>query len=84
MSDKISEKIIIPRLKELRLESSLMQRHLAEYLGCTQQTYSRYENGELQLPLSYLIRLTHFYDASTDFILGLTDVRKRPAPPMIH
>lgn len=77
----MQEKFIIPRLKELRFESGLRQRHLAEFLGCTQQNYSRYESGELQIPLLYLIELTAFYDASTDYILGLTDVRKRPAPP---
>lgn len=78
------EKFIIPRLKELRYESSLQQRHLAEYLGCTQQTYSRYESGEIQIPLLYLMELTAFYDASTDYILGLTDVRKRPPPPIYY
>ncbi|MCM1022827.1 MAG: helix-turn-helix transcriptional regulator [Prevotella sp.] len=77
----MSENFTIPRLKELRLENSLMQRHLAEYLHCTQQTYSRYENGGLQISLPHLISLTYFYDVSTDYILGLTDVRKRPSPP---
>lgn len=74
------DKITILRLKELRCESGLHQRHLAEYLGCSQQTYSRYESGELQFPISLLIKLTYFYDVSTDFILDLTDVRTRPVP----
>lgn len=77
----MSEKFTIPRLKELRQEKNICQRHVAEYLGCTQQTYSRYEIGVLQISLPHLIKLTYFYDASTDFILGLTDVKKRPAPP---
>ncbi|MCX4256096.1 MAG: helix-turn-helix transcriptional regulator [Oscillospiraceae bacterium] len=77
----MSEKFTIPRLKELRGEHGFYQRQVAEYLGCTQQTYSRYEISELQLPLPLLIKLTYFYDVSTDFILGLTDIRKRPAPP---
>lgn len=77
----MSEKFTIPRLKELRQERSFCQRQIAEYLGCTQQTYSRYEISELQISLPLLIKLTYFYDVSTDFILGLTDVRTRPAPP---
>ena len=74
------EKFTIPRLLSLRLENNLLQRNVSDYLGCTQQCYSKYELGELQLPLPYLIKLTFFYDASSDFILGLTDIRKRPAP----
>ncbi|MBD5145918.1 MAG: helix-turn-helix transcriptional regulator [Ruminococcus sp.] len=70
----------VPRLIELRVENRLYQRHLAKYLGCKQQTYSRYETGELQLPLPFLAKLTYFYDVSADFILGLTDDRTRPAP----
>lgn len=74
------EKFTLPRLLALRLENELLQRHVSKYLGCTQQTYSRYEVGELQLSLPFLIKLTHFYDVSADYILGLTDVKKRPAP----
>lgn len=76
----MSEKMSVPRLTELRVENMLYQRHLAKYLGCKQQNYSRYETGELQLPLPFLAKLTYFYDVSADFILGLTDDRKRPAP----
>ena len=74
------EKMSVPRLISLRRENNLYQHHLAKYLGCKQQTYSRYETGELQLPLPFLVKLTYFYDVSTDFILGLTDDRKRPVP----
>ena len=79
----MSEKFTIPRLLSLRLEHNLLQRHLAEFLGCTQQTYSRYELGDLQLSLPFLIKLTQFYDVSSDYILGLTDIKKRPAPSII-
>ncbi len=61
------------RLKELRSDNHLYQRQLAEYLHCTQQTYSRYETGELQPSLSVLERLAEFYETSVDFILRLTD-----------
>lgn len=74
------EKMSVPRLIELRVENKLYQRHLAKYLGCKQQTYSRYEIGELQLPLPFLAKLTYFYDVSADYILGLTDDRTRPVP----
>lgn len=64
------------RLKELRSENRLYQRQLAEYLHCTQQTYSRYETGELQPSLSVMERLAEFYETSVDFIMRLTDEKK--------
>lgn len=61
------------RLKELRYANHLYQRQLAEYLHCTQQTYSRYETGELQPSLLVMERLAEFYETSVDYIMRLTD-----------
>ncbi len=65
------------RLKALRMENKLLQRQVAEYLHCTQQTYSRYETGDLQPPLQVLAQLAIFYDTSVDYIIGMTN-RKTP------
>ena len=64
------------RIKELREDNDLSQRELAEYLHVKQNTYSQYENGQRQLPISCLIALAEFYKTSTDYILGLTDNKK--------
>lgn len=64
------------RIRELRDSNHLYQRQLAEYLHCTQQTYSRYETGELQPSLLVMERLADFYDTSVDYIMGLTDEKK--------
>lgn len=64
------------RIKELREQNSLIQRNLAEFLGCTQQTYSRYETAELEPSLTVLEKLARFYDTSVDYIMGLTDVKE--------
>ncbi len=61
------------RIRDLREDSDLTQKEVADYLKIKQNTYSQYENGQRQLPLEYLIALAKFYDTSTDFILGLTD-----------
>ena len=61
------------RLKELRYTNHLYQRQLAEYLHWTQQTYSRYETGELQPSLLVMERLAEFYETSVDYIMRLTD-----------
>lgn len=68
------------RLKELREDRDIHQQTIAEYLHIRQNTYSQYENGQRQLPLTQLIQLAQFYCTSTDYILGLTD-EIAPYPP---
>lgn len=66
------------RLKDLREDRDLPQKHLAAELHISQNTYSQYETGTRQLPIDILIKLSRFYDVSTDYILGLTnDPRRR-------
>ena len=67
------------RIKDLREDRDLTQREIADYLHIKQNTYSQYENGQRQLPISVLIALAKFYQTSTDYILGLTD-EKKPYP----
>ena len=67
------------RIKDLREDSNLTQEDIAQYLHIKQNTYSQYENGQRQLPLSCLIALARFYKTSTDYILNLTDT-KDPYP----
>ena len=61
------------RIRDLREDHNLTQADVAKYLHVKQNTYSQYENGLRQLPLSHLIALAKFYQTSTDYILGLTD-----------
>ena len=63
------------RLKDLREDADLTQAQIAEFLHIRQSTYSQYENGQRQIPISALIRLAQFYSTSTDYILGLTSNR---------
>lgn len=64
------------RIRDLREDRDLTQSDLAKLLGCTQQTYSRYESGEITIDIYNLIKLADFYGTSCDFLLGLTDVSK--------
>lgn len=65
----------IERIRELREDSDLLQKDIAEVLGTTQQVYSRYEKGENEIPVRHIITLARFYNVSADYILGLTDKR---------
>lgn len=58
-------------IRELREDNDLTQSEVAKVLGTTQQVYSRYENGENELPIRHLITLCKFYKVSADYILCL-------------
>ena len=64
------------RIRDLREDNDLLQKHLAAYLICRQQTYSRYETGEVEPPLDVMEKLAYFYDTSVDYLMGLTDEPK--------
>ena len=65
------------RMRELREDNDLLQKHIAEYLHCTQVSYSRYESGTMDIPSQVLIDLAKFHKTSTDYILGLSDERQK-------
>lgn len=64
------------RVRELREDSDLLQKDLAEYLCCSQVCYSRYELGLRDIPTEVLIKLARYYDVSIDYILGITDTKR--------
>ena len=64
------------RLRDLREDADLLQRDLAGYLQCSQVSYSHYELGKRDIPTDVLIKLAAFYQTSTDYLLGLKEVRK--------
>lgn len=47
-------------------------------IGVVQQTYAQWELGNRQPKLQELIRLAQHFNVSTDWLLGLTDVRIQP------
>lgn len=65
------------RIRDLREDKDLTQQKMAEFLNISQTTYSRYENGNLDVPSVVLIKLAGFHKVSIDYILGQTDNPKR-------
>ena len=64
------------KLKDIREDRDLFQKDIAKILNVSQQTYSRYESGEISIDKNSLIKLALFYNTSVDFLLDLTDERK--------
>ena len=64
---------VYKRIGDLREDHDLSQEKLAEILNVSQSTYSRYENGRLDIPTEILIALSKYYKVSVDYLLGLKD-----------
>ena len=64
------------RIRDLREDRDLTQTQVAKMLGMSQTGYSKYETGENDIPTHALIALAKLYHASTDYILGLTDIKQ--------
>ena len=63
-------------IRDLREDRDLKQIEIANILGTSQQHYSKYENGEYEMPIRALMALADYYCVSTDFILGRTECRE--------
>jgi len=54
---------------DLRIDNDIKQGVIAKELNVTQATYSRYETGSIDIPVSTLIRLAGYYHTSVDYLL---------------
>ena len=64
---------VIFKLKMIEEDS---QNEIAKILNCSQTTYSRYETGDLNIPVDSLIKLAIYFNTSIDYLTGLTDEKK--------
>lgn len=61
------------RLKELRLSKNLSQMQLSVLTGLSQSAIAKWELNKTEPTASALITLSHFFNESTDYLLGLID-----------
>lgn len=57
------------KLKTLRVNKGISQIVIADYLGISQRSYSRYESGVNEPSLDTLKRIAHYFDVSIDYLL---------------
>ena len=63
-------------LKFLRENNDYIQEDIANKLGITRQSYSRWETEELLIPYYQLNELANIFNSSMDYIMGLTRINK--------
>ena len=66
------------RIADLRNMSGLTQKELCDKSNIPYSTLSRIERGEItNVSNDILIKLSNFFNVSTDYLLGLTNVKFR-------
>lgn len=65
------------RLEDLRIDHDKTQKEIADLLDCQREVYRRYEQGIRSIPIDLLMKLADYYDVSIDYIVGLTNTKKR-------
>jgi transcriptional regulator with XRE-family HTH domain len=59
------------RLKQLRKENGITMEDLAEEIGTTKSTISRYENNKREPKKHFIEKTAEYFNVSTDYLLGL-------------
>lgn len=70
-------------LKKLREAKNLTLRDLAPIANTTHSQLSRVENGKAKLKQKQILQLSHFFNVSADYLLGLSDI-PNPEPHKFH
>ena len=64
------------RIRNMREDRDLTQTNMAEYLNIHQTTYSDYELGNLNIPITVIIRMADYFETSIDYLVNQTDEQK--------
>jgi len=65
------------RLKELRLQNSLTQKNMADYLKITVTAYQNYEYDKREMGITSLTTLADYFNVSVDYLIGRSDNPQR-------
>ena len=63
------------RIKQLRNEKNIKQDVLANLLNLEVAGVSKLETGRVPLKDEYIIKLSEYFEVSTDYLLGKSDIR---------
>ncbi len=71
-------------LKKYRIMKGLTQEDVAEYLGITAQSVSKWERGESCPDITFLPALANIFETSVDLLLGMDTIRAEETRRGIH
>ena len=62
------------RIRQLRIKQNLTQKELADKIGITASTVTKYENGSLEPNISCIKSLSKLFNVTTDYLLGMKGI----------
>ena len=71
-------------IKKYRIQKELTQEDVAEYLGITAQSVSKWERGESYPDITLLPALANIFETSVDLLLGMDTIRAEETRLNIH
>lgn len=71
-------------LKKYRILKNLTQEDVAEYLGITPQSVSKWERGESYPDITFLPALANIFETSVDLLIGMDTIRAEETRYNIH
>lgn len=71
-------------IKKYRISKDLTQEDVAEYLGITAQSVSKWERGESYPDITFLPALANIFETSVDLLLGMDTIRAEETRYNIH
>ena len=71
-------------LKKYRILKELTQEDVAEFLGITPQSVSKWERGESYPDITFLPALANIFETSVDLLLGMDTIRAEETRYNIH
>lgn len=71
-------------LKKYRIQKELTQEDVAEFLGITAQSVSKWERGESYPDITLLPALANIFETSVDLLLGMDTIRAEQTRLDIH
>ena len=63
------------RIKELREQKGVSQLSLGLRVGCSQNTISKIENGDVEARASVLVEMAKYFGVSVDYLLGVSNIK---------
>ena len=66
--------IIINRLRNLIDNTGKSRETIAKNIGCDTSTITKHYNGDRQITLDFVVRYAQYFNVTTDYLLGLSNV----------
>ena len=73
MCDK--KDITVERLRRLIDETGLARQAIADEMGCDVSTVTKHYNGTRNLTIDFIVMYARYFNVSSDYLLGLSEVR---------